>query len=404
MMAVVGTTTTMMFLITQSIRSTAFQSARQLHPQRQVGMWRSASTSGATGRTCFRHNAGDLSSWRISSASSGDDTSAAVPTTVDLSDYSNKNNLDDQVFSAISADGGLKVTVCTTRNLVNEFMIQHTMNAVPGDALGRATITALLASNGMQAEQMFQLTLKGDGPLRGCCAVVNGKGGCKGYVGTPALGDVFTLPQAIGQGTVQVVKNHPDWPNPYNGITAIRHGDIDRDVGIYLAESEQRSCALAAGTAWNGILCTAAGGYLVERLPDCPPETMRHMEGNLAKLVELNGEETPLPTALLLNGMTPVDIASILLDGLGMEASGSIEPKPECECSEEKLFRSLRLLPREEVDSIIAEQGKVEARCHFCGAQYELGPDDVASCLDSAEGDASKDEEWKEEMRKRRDN
>lgn len=97
---------------------------------------------------------------------------------------------------------------------------------------------------------------------------------------------------------MQVVKNHPDWPNPYNGITAIRHGDIDRDVGIYLAESEQRSCALAAvsldrhvfsdeklaqfsesntlnsivfsnkGTAWNGILCTAAGGYLVERLPD----------------------------------------------------------------------------------------------------------------------------------------
>jgi len=65
-----------------------------------------------------------LSSWRISSASSGDDTSAAVSTTVDLSEYGNKNNLDDQVFSAISADGGLKVTVCTMRNLLNEFMIQ----------------------------------------------------------------------------------------------------------------------------------------------------------------------------------------------------------------------------------------------------------------------------------------
>lgn len=34
------------------------------------------------------------------------------------------------------------------------------MNVVPGDALGRATITALLASNGMQAEQIFQLTMK----------------------------------------------------------------------------------------------------------------------------------------------------------------------------------------------------------------------------------------------------
>lgn len=118
-MTVVGATTTMMLLITQSIRSTAFQSVRQLHPQQQV---RRSSGATAYGRTSFRH--GDLSSWRISSASSGDDTSAAVSTTVDLSEYSNKNNLDDQVFSAISADGGLKVTVCTMRNLLNEFMIQ----------------------------------------------------------------------------------------------------------------------------------------------------------------------------------------------------------------------------------------------------------------------------------------
>ena len=143
--------------------------------------------------------------------------------------------------------------------------------------------------------------------------------------------------------------------------------------------------------------------YPVLHLIDSPPETMTHMEANLAKLVKLNGEESPLPTALLLNGMTPVDIASVLLEGLGMEALGSIEPKPECECSEDKLFRSLRLLPREEVDSIIAEEGKIEALCHFCGAKYELGPDDVASRLDSAEGDASKDEEWEEMMRKRRE-
>jgi molecular chaperone Hsp33 len=44
------------------------------------------------------------------------------------------------------------------------------------------------------------------------------------------LGEM-SLPEAVGKGSVQVVKNHPDWPRPYNGITAIRHGDIDRDVG-----------------------------------------------------------------------------------------------------------------------------------------------------------------------------
>lgn len=349
---------------------------------------------------------GDIDSWRL--ASSSDDASSALsastsPNTLpNLEQYRNKNNLDDQVFSAMSADGGIKVTVATIRNLLNEMMIQHTMNPVPGDALGRATLCALLASNGMQEEQMFQVTMKGDGPLRGCQTIVMGNGEARGYVGNPSLGDDFTLTEAIGGGTVQVVKNHPDWPRPYNGITAIRHGDVDRDVGVYLAESEQRSCALAAATSFNGILCTAAGGYLVERLPDCPPETMAHMERNLGKLVEMNGDGgEALPTNLMLEGKTPVDIASILLDGLGMEPLGQIEPQPKCPCSEEKLMRSLRLLPRKEVDSILEKEGKVEARCEFCGTVYRMGAEEVNERLRVAKGDASNDVEWEKETKER---
>ena len=367
-------------------------------------VYRRWASSAAYGRTTFRHPPGDMS-WRMTASS--DDASTSAPsidtsTETALQQYQNKNNLDDQIFSAISADGGLKVTVATIRNLLNEFMIQHSLNTVPGDALGRATLCALMASNGMQEEQEFQLTLKSDGPVRGCVAIVNGKGEAKGYVGNPSLGDDFTLQEAIGTGTVQVVKNHPDWPNPYNGITQIRHSDIDRDVGIYLAESEQRSCALAAATSFNGILCTAAGGYLVERLPDCTPETMNQMERNLAKLIEMNGEDgESLPTSLMLEGKTPVDIASVLLDGLGMEPLNQIKPSPKCGCSEEKLVRSLVLIPREEVDEILREEGKVEARCEFCGKVYRMGPDEVQKKLAQVKGDASLDSEWeKEDLKK----
>lgn len=361
--------------------------------------WRSSSSSSiAYGRTTFRHLRGDLESWRISSTPSNDQSNSSFPvvTSISIDDeiltpYRNKNNIDDQIFTAISADGGLKVTVATVRNLLNEFMIQHSMNPVPGDALGRATICALMASSGMQEEQMFQLSMRGDGPLRGCLAIVTGKGEARGYVGNPSLGDDFTLKEAMGVGTVQVVKNHPDWPRPYNGITSIRHGDIDRDVGIYLAESEQRSCALAAATSFKGILCTAAGGYLVERLPDCSPETMSHMERNLEKLVEMNGVGgEALPVNLFLEGKTPVDIASILLDGLGMVPLDQVEPKPKCPCSAEKLFRSLRLLPREEVDTILREEGRIEARCQFCGTVYNMGLEEVEKRFRDATGDPSK--------------
>ena len=95
--------------------------------------WRS---SAAYGRTSFRHIRGDVDSWRMTS--SPDETSSSTPSSavaaasIDLGPYRNTNNLDDQVFSAMSADGGLKVTVATIRNLLNEMMIQHSMNPVPG--------------------------------------------------------------------------------------------------------------------------------------------------------------------------------------------------------------------------------------------------------------------------------
>eukprot|EP00525_Craspedostauros_australis_P003953 CAMPEP_0198127338 /NCGR_PEP_ID=MMETSP1442-20131203/46923_1 /TAXON_ID= /ORGANISM="Craspedostauros australis, Strain CCMP3328" /LENGTH=374 /DNA_ID=CAMNT_0043787295 /DNA_START=178 /DNA_END=1302 /DNA_ORIENTATION=+ len=313
--------------------------------------------------------------------------------------YENKNNLDDQVFSAISGDGSIKVTACTVRNIINDVMIMHTMTAVPSDALGRAVVCALLMSNGMQLEQTVQLTVNSDGPLRGLVAIASGKGEVRGYVGSPMLGDL-TIEEAIGQGSLQVVKNHPDWPNPYNGITAIRHGDLDRDIGIYLAESEQRSCALAAATSINGILCTSCGGYLIEQLPGAETETLRKVEENLAKIVELDGGNK-IPTNLLLGGTTPYQITEMVLEGLDMQPLQQIKPVFKCSCSEDRLVRALRLLPKEDVEDLVKKGEDVEARCEFCGTVYRMGPDKIRKRMNEATGDPAKDADFQDMIKQK---
>jgi hypothetical protein len=73
--------------------------------------------------------------------------------------FRNPKNRDDQVISAISKQGGIKVTACTIRNIVNDIMMQHTMTEVASSAIGRTMICALLMSNGIQAEQTVQITL-----------------------------------------------------------------------------------------------------------------------------------------------------------------------------------------------------------------------------------------------------
>ena len=171
----------------------------------------------------------------------------------------------------------------------------------------------------------------------------------------------------------------------------IRHGDIDRDIGIYLAESEQRTCALAAATSVKGVLCTAAGGYLVELLPGATDAEKEKVEENLAKLVELDGGDK-LPINLLLAGRTPLEMAEIILEGLDMQPLQQLAPVQKCECTQDRLVRSLRLLPIEEVEDILQKEERVEARCEFCGKVYRMEADEVRERLQQATGDPSRDD------------
>jgi molecular chaperone Hsp33 len=50
----------------------------------------------------------------------------------------------------------------------------------------------------------------------------------------------------------------------------------------------------------------------------------------------------------------------------------------QCSCSREKVGAMLRMLGREEVDSVIAERGHVEVHCDYCNQRYEFDPVDVA--------------------------
>ena len=57
--------------------------------------------------------------------------------------------------------------------------------------------------------------------------------------------------------------------------------------------------------------------------------------------------------------------------------SGIAGPRFACSCSRERVGAMLKGLGRAEIDGILAEQGKVEIGCEFCGAKYRYDPVDV---------------------------
>jgi molecular chaperone Hsp33 len=63
---------------------------------------------------------------------------------------------------------------------------------------------------------------------------------------------------------------------------------------------------------------------------------------------------------------------------------GAAGPHFACTCSRERVGHMLRSLGRAEVDGVVAEQGRVEIACDFCGTKYHYDAVDVGELFTQA--------------------
>lgn len=308
----------------------------------------------------------------------------------------------DHIVTALSGDGSISAKAIVTTNLVAEASRCQGLGGLAAAALGRAVTCSLLVAEGVEEDETFQVKFQGDGPLRGVTAIANGRLEARGYVGNPAVElplngmGKFDVGGAVGRGSLQVVraKNLPGEviATPYTSITEIQSGEIPEDINWFLHESEQKEGALAAGVFvqgtdggadLNGVAQGAAGvvaaaGWYVQLLPFASDETVGQLQTNLQALASRS------PTTLAREGCSPEDVLRLLLDGMdpNILVNRKIPSLREsCPCSEERVLRSLKLLPRAELEETLETEESLEVKCEFCGIRYAMSPDEIRQQL-----------------------
>jgi molecular chaperone Hsp33 len=190
----------------------------------------------------------------------------------------------------------------------------------------------------------------------------------------PPRGERLDVARAVGLGALLVERNHPSWKQPYSGIVPLVSGEIAKDLAHYLLESEQKPSAVALGVQLGpDAEVTAAGGYLVQKLPDASDGALEVIERRVQALLE--------PSQLLRAGASADRLVDRLLGGLGSDEVGRIEPRFHCPCSIERVRRALVLLGPDELADIAAKGETLEVRCEFCAELYHLAGDEVARLL-----------------------
>ncbi|WP_419723367.1 Hsp33 family molecular chaperone HslO [Sulfoacidibacillus ferrooxidans] len=279
------------------------------------------------------------------------------------------SDIGDYVLVATGHDGRVLAYAAYTRAIVGELQRRHQTWPVVTAALGRvATIGALLTATLKNDDHQVTLQIHGDGPAGKIVVVATGTGTVRGYVDNPFV-DLPTNPfgkldvsGAVGQeGALYVIKDL-GLREPYRGSVPLVSGEIGEDFAYYFAVSEQIPSAVAVGVLVAPDLSVlAAGGIIVQMLPDATPEDIAEVEKKITEL--------PQVTSLLHAGEKPEDLLVRIL-GDDVKILSEYPVVFECTCGKERLGKILVSLGKQELTEMLEEQGQAELVCHFCGEKY----------------------------------
>ena len=325
--------------------------------------------------------------------------SSITDTSVDAT----KSSVPDEFRAAISKDGMVSAKAIVTSTMLRDITQGQEALPLAAAALGRAITCCLLMADGLKQEETFQVRFQGDGPLNGVLAVANGRLEARGMCGNPKVSlppnskGKLDVGAGVGKGNLFVVRAKmlpgDPGPSPYSSVTEIRSGEVPEDINYYLAESEQREGALAAGVYVDkqGVV-DAAGGWTVQLLPGATDEVAERLMANLEAMSD------QAPTAMIQAGMGPTEVLDLILDGMEPQYFESRTPTktPNC-CNKEKVMRTINLLPVREVVQIVENNEEVSVKCEFCGKVRTLEKEDIKEALERRLQDSINSMKEKEE-------
>ena len=287
----------------------------------------------------------------------------------------------DEIVRAITGDGYVKAVAITGRDMVERARNIHTLLPIATAALGRTMLGASMMGD-MLKEQNGALTLqiKGGGPLGTILAVSDYEGNVRGYVQNPHVDLIESEPgkmnvgAAVGEtGTLTVIKDI-GLKEPYVGSIGMFTGEIADDLAMYFVESEQIPTACALGVL-VGVdqSVTSAGGYIIQLLPGASEDIITKIEAGVRKL-------GPVSRALE-GGMDAEALIKAVLSDFEVTILEKHPVEYRCYCSEDRVTRALISMGREELSSLIAEQGEAHLTCQFCDKVYDYTKEELETLL-----------------------
>lgn len=150
-------------------------------------------------------------------------------------------------------------------------------------------------------------------------------------------------------------------------VEAPAEGGISGALMAYMQTSEQVVSTIAVGVHEKDGEIVAAGGYIVQLMPELG-------EGPLAVMTERLRHFDSIEKLLANGDAEPSKLMSELLYGMPYAEVGDAKVHFGCNCSRERILATLSTLPRADLQELLASGKPVEMTCDYCNTNYVVEP------------------------------
>ncbi|MDH5673683.1 MAG: Hsp33 family molecular chaperone HslO [Myxococcales bacterium] len=277
----------------------------------------------------------------------------------------------DRVLRAMTDDGAFRVVTARTTDTVAAVLEAQGTSGRTGQLLGELVTGAILVRETMAPNHRVQGLLHGADERGRLVADVHPDGGSRG------LCSADTAELQLEGGSLEMMRTLYTG-ELHRGVVAVpRGGGISEALMTYMASSEQVASVIAVACVLESGRVIAAGGYVVQLLPEvgrAPLTIMTERLRDFQRIDELVARLDAQPEPLL----------DELLYGMDFTRLDDSPLCFKCRCSAMRVMAALTSLGREQIQELIDEHRVIEMDCEYCGTQYAVPPAQLQGLLDAS--------------------
>jgi molecular chaperone Hsp33 len=269
--------------------------------------------------------------------------------------------LADSAVRAMTDDGAFRVITARTTDTVTSTLRAQNAWGASGAYLGELLTGSILVRETMAPRHRVQGVFHTRDRRGQLLADVHPDGGNRGLlVRRDGLQEI-----ALEGGTLEMARTLYSG-EVHRGVVRIPPaGGLSQALMAYMSESEQVISMIAVSCVLDGELVRAAGGYIVQLLPEVG-------RGPLAIMTERLNDFQEIGKLLTDTDSAPGPLLDELLYGMPFTRLEQSSLSFKCRCSQLRVMSALASIGREELAELLREEPVIEMECDYCGQQYAM--------------------------------